>query len=171
MATALVALVCLLALPRSLALRAPLADWRAGRDGTARFASPRKDDGDLGYFKLPNDAEDAGLQMVAEANVFPMSAETKALLLSEMVVAFDNLRYDEVSDMLDSIVASRDAYTCARLLELLATMDRVYFELRRGDGSGLEELEDTARVTRSRIRMYANSHVAKSEQKDFKWPW
>lgn len=134
-----------------------------------------KDSG-TGYFRLPNDGDDDAGSFIDEAAIFPLSNETKQIILSEMVLAFDNLPYSEVSDLLESIVISRDAYTCARLLELTRNMERIYAELRRRDASrGFEDLEDAARVIRSNIRIYANSHSAQQGNREpsaeFKWPW
>lgn len=127
-----------------------------------------------GYFRLPNDDEDMDdLLDIDYGRLFPLDPGRKQLLLNEMTIAFDNLPDSEVSDILESICLSRDVDTCAQLLELTAMMEKLYAELRRRSrGSGIEDLDDAARVLRSRIRTCAKSHLAKLNKEDsFRWPW
>jgi hypothetical protein len=134
----------------------------------------------VGYFRLPNDNEVADSRSFEFDldKVFPLQNEKKQLLLSEMLLAFDNLPHSEVSDMLESICSTKDVETCASLLEMTAMMDMIYMELQRRDANqGIEDLEDAARVIRSRIRMYSKSHVAREGPRPLNppdmqsWPW
>lgn len=127
-----------------------------------------------GYFRLPNDDQDMDeLADIDYGRLFPLDPERKQLLLNEMILAFDNLPYPEVSDILESICLSRDVDACAQLLELTSMMERLYVELRRRDtATGIEDLDDAARVLRSRIRTCAKSHLAGLNKEDsFRWPW
>ena len=141
-----------------------------------------------GYFRLPNDDkddedgrygifDDLSVSSADLARIFPLDGTRRQLVLNEMVDAFDNLPYSEVDEMLQSICNAQDADTMAQLLNLTAQMDQLYAELKRRNNTsadGMEDLDDASRVIRSRIRMYVNSHIARSGDGDrnaAQWPW
>ena len=141
-----------------------------------------------GYFRLPNDDkddedgrygifDDLSVSSADLGRIFPLDGTRRQLVLNEMVDAFDNLPYSEVDEMLQSICNAQDADTMAQLLNLTAQMDQLYAELKRRNNTsaeGMEDLDDASRVIRSRIRMYVNSHIARSGDGDrnaAQWPW
>ena len=159
---------------RSLVIRPSTSFHRTTSDISITRLNAVSKDRSKGYFRLPNDNEDIDeLADIDYGRLFPLDPERKQLLLNEMILAFDNLPYPEVRDILESICLSRDADACAQLLELTAMMERLYVELRRRKpADGIEDLDDAARVLRSRIRTCAKSHLARLNKEDSsRWPW
>ena len=147
-----------------------------------------------GIFRIPGDDNDTfnnepSIKIEELENVYNQfgDEEIQSRVMRQMEYAFDNIPIYEVQDMCRrlwkaSMINVERQNTCINLIALTKIAEQIEEEAERRQSlptqyyNGMEDLYDSMRVTRSRIRMYgkdADFCGPNGEDIDasFRWPW